>query len=159
MPSTNELAAFNRINPATALNTTTRLDGTPEYFAAKKDFRTIVGRSLGWNLIKSTAFLELKLVEQGPSTDKNALAPNGVVPPGMDLVEEKAQTGQRQPSWYLVKHVAVITGRDLKNARPSRGQYGSSSVTFFLTAAGAEKLKSEEAAKPAAKDAEKTPRR
>jgi preprotein translocase subunit SecD len=92
------------------------------------------------DLIKSTAFLELKLVEQGPSTDKNALAPNGVVPPQMELVEEKAQTGQRQPSWYLVKHVAVISGRDLKNARPSRGQYGSSSVTFFLTAAGAEKF-------------------
>ena len=92
------------------------------------------------DLIKSTAFLELKLVEQGPSTDKNALAPNGVVPPGTELVEEKAQTGQRQPSWYLVKHAAVITGRDLKNARPSRGQYGSSSVTFFLTAAGAEKF-------------------
>jgi preprotein translocase subunit SecD len=92
------------------------------------------------DLIKSTAFLELKLVEQGPSTDKNALAPNGVVPPQMELFEEKAQAGQRQPSWYLVKKAAVITGRDLKNARPSRGQFGSSSVTFFLTAAGAEKF-------------------
>src|SRR6266540_4427936 len=47
---------------------------------------------------------------------------------------------KRQPSWYLVKKTAVITGRDLKNARPSRGQFGSSSVTFFLTAAGAEKF-------------------
>ena len=92
------------------------------------------------DLIKSTAFLELKLVEQGPSTDKNALAPNGQVPPQMELVEEKAQPGQRQPSWYLVKKTAVITGRDLKNARPSRGQFGASSVTFFLTAAGAEKF-------------------
>jgi len=92
------------------------------------------------DLIKSTAFLELKLVEQGPSTDKNALAPNGAVPPQTELVEEKAQPGQRQPSWYLVKKTAVITGRDLKNARPSRGQFGSSSVTFFLTAAGAEKF-------------------
>jgi preprotein translocase subunit SecD len=92
------------------------------------------------DLIKSTAFLELKLVEQGPSTDKNALAPNGVVPPQTELVEEKAQAGQRQPNWYLVKKTAVITGRDLKNARPSRGQFGASSVTFFLTAAGAEKF-------------------
>jgi len=92
------------------------------------------------DLIKSTAFLELKLVEQGPSTDKNALAPSGQVPPQLELVEEKAQPGQRQPNWYLVKKAAVITGRDLKNARPSRGQFGSSSVTFFLTAAGAEKF-------------------
>jgi preprotein translocase subunit SecD len=94
------------------------------------------------DLIKSTAFLELKLVEQGPSTDKAALlAPsNGQVPPHLELVEEKAQSGQRQAGWYLVKKAAVITGRDLKNARPSRGQFGSSSVTFFLTAAGAEKF-------------------
>jgi len=51
------------------------------------------------DLIKSTAFLELKLVEQGPSTDKAALlAPsNGQVPPQLELVEEKAQSGQRQP--------------------------------------------------------------
>src|SRR6202008_4505645 len=35
---------------------------------------------------------------------------------------------------------AVITGRDLKNARPARGQLGANSVTFFLTAAGAEKF-------------------
>jgi preprotein translocase subunit SecD len=94
------------------------------------------------DLIKSTAFLELKLVEQGPSTDKPALlAPyQGQVPPQLELVEEKAQPGQRQPSWYLVKKAAVITGRDLKNARPSRGQFGASSVTFFLTAAGSEKF-------------------
>lgn len=92
------------------------------------------------DLIKSTAFLELKLVEQGPSTDKNALTPGGQVPPQLELVEEKAQPGQRLPSWYLVRKAAVITGRDLKNARPSRGQFGSSSVTFFLTAAGAEKF-------------------
>jgi preprotein translocase subunit SecD len=94
------------------------------------------------DLIKSTAFLELKLVEQGPSTDKAALlAPyGGGIPPHLELVEEKAQPGQRQPGWYLVKKAAVITGRDLKNARPSRGQFGSSSVTFFLTAAGAEKF-------------------
>jgi preprotein translocase subunit SecD len=94
------------------------------------------------DLIKSTAFLELKLVVQGPSTDKAALlAPtNGQMPPDQELVEEKAQPGQRQSSWYLVKKSAVITGRDLKNARPSRGQFGASSVTFFLTASGAEKF-------------------
>ena len=92
------------------------------------------------DLIKNTAFLELKLVEQGPSTDKNALAPGGVVPAQMELVEEKPQAGQRQSSWYLVRKAAVITGRDLKNARPARGQMGANAVTFFLTAGGAEKF-------------------
>jgi preprotein translocase subunit SecD len=95
------------------------------------------------DLIKNTAFLELKLVEAGPSTDKDALllGYSGPVPKSeLELVEEKAQPGQRQPSWYLVRKAAVITGRDLKNARPSRGQFGSSSVSFFLTASGAEKF-------------------
>src|SRR5207245_5096123 len=84
----------------------------------------------------------LKLVEQGPSTDKAQLLAShaGQVPPEMELVEEKPQSGQRQPNWYLVRKAAIITGRDLKNARPSRGQFGSSAVTFFLTAAGAEKF-------------------
>ena len=35
---------------------------------------------------------------------------------------------------------AAITGRDLKNARPSQGQLGSHSVSFFLTAGGSQKF-------------------
>jgi preprotein translocase subunit SecD len=93
------------------------------------------------DLIKSTAFLELKLVEAGPSDKATLLTKyNNQVPPELELVEGKAETGQRQSSWYVVKKTAAITGRDLKNARPTRGQLGSSSVTFFLTAAGAEKF-------------------
>ncbi len=94
-------------------------------------------------LIKNTAFLELKLVEAGSSTDKaQLLAPyRGQLPPHLEFVEEKAQPGQRQSNWYVVQKAAVITGRDLKNARPNRsGLSGQNVVTFFLTAAGAEKF-------------------
>ncbi len=35
---------------------------------------------------------------------------------------------------------AVITGRDLKNARPTQGQFGAHSITFFLTASGSQKF-------------------
>ena len=93
------------------------------------------------DLIKNTAFLELKLVEQGPSDKAQLLAANGgQVPATMELVESKPEAGQRQTSWYLVRKAAVITGRDLKNARPARGQYGSNEISFFLTAGGAEKF-------------------
>lgn len=94
------------------------------------------------DLIKNTAFLELKLVEKGPSTDKVALLADtgGQVPPQSELVEGKPESGQRQTQWYLVKKSAVITGRDLKNARPTHGQYGANAVSFFLTASGAEKF-------------------
>jgi len=99
------------------------------------------------DLIKSTAFLELKLVDRqgtldsGPADKATLLARyNNQIPPNLELLEGKAETGQRQSSWYVVNKAAVITGRDLKNARPTRGQLGASSVTFFLTAAGAEKF-------------------
>jgi len=94
------------------------------------------------DLIKNTAFLELKLVETGPS-DRAALlaAHGGQVPPELELVQSKAEPGQRQDLYYLVRKSAVITGRDLKNARPSRtGQFGQMGVTFFLTAGGAGKF-------------------
>jgi preprotein translocase subunit SecD len=96
------------------------------------------------DLIKNTAFLELKLVESGPSDRAALLAPHaGQVPPELDLVEAKAEAGQRQDLYYLVHKSAVITGRDLKNARPSRsGQFGQMGVTFFLTAGGAGKFAS-----------------
>jgi preprotein translocase subunit SecD len=93
------------------------------------------------DLIKSTAFLELKLVEAGPSEKSELLKRyNNQIPPELDLVEGKAETGQRQTTWYVLKKTAAITGRDLKNARPTRGQLGSNSITFFLTASGAEKF-------------------
>jgi len=93
------------------------------------------------DLIKNTAFLELKLVQAGPSTNRaELLGPGGQVPPNLELVEAKAEPGERETTWYLVQKAAVITGRDLKNARPSQGQFGSNHVSFFLNAAGAAKF-------------------
>jgi preprotein translocase subunit SecD len=95
------------------------------------------------DLIKNTAFLELKLVQAGPLTDRAELLkpfPGGQVPPTLELVEAKAVAGERESSWYLVQKAAVITGRDLKNARPMQGQFGSNHVSFFLNAGGASKF-------------------
>jgi preprotein translocase subunit SecD len=93
------------------------------------------------DLIKNTAFLELSLVEKGPSTREALLAeyPGGV-PDQFKLVEMKAEPGSRERSFYVVRRQAAITGRDLKNARPSQGQFGSHSVSFFLTASGSQKF-------------------
>ncbi len=93
------------------------------------------------DLIKNTAFLELSLVEKGPSTREALLAeyPSGL-PDTLKLVEMKAVPGTRERSFYVVRKQAVITGRDLKNARPSQGQFGAHSVSFFLTAGGSQKF-------------------
>jgi len=94
------------------------------------------------DLIKNTAFLELSLVEAGPSTREalEANFPGGKIPDEFKLVEGKAESGNRERSYYVVRRQAVITGRDLKNARPTQGQFGSHSVTFFLTASGSQKF-------------------
>jgi preprotein translocase subunit SecD len=94
------------------------------------------------DLIKNTAFLELSLVEAGPST-REALAgkyPGGKVPDELKIVEGKPLAGERERTYYLVHRQAVITGRDLKNARPTQSQMGAHSVSFFLTASGSQKF-------------------
>jgi preprotein translocase subunit SecD len=96
------------------------------------------------DIIKSTAFLELKLVEAGPSTDKTALlaATAGAVPPDAEVVE--GRSNEDDPSspkaYYLVSKAAVVTGRDIKNARPSQDQMNRPAVSFSLKAVGAEKF-------------------
>ena len=94
------------------------------------------------DLIKNTAFLELSLVEAGPSTEAALRAnyPGGKIPDQFKLVEAKPAPGERERTYYVVRKQAVITGRDLKNARPTQGQFGSHSVSFFLTAAGSQKF-------------------
>jgi preprotein translocase subunit SecD len=93
------------------------------------------------DLIKNTAFLELSLVENGPSTEAALLAATGgKVPDHLKLVESRAEAGGRERTFYLVRKQSVITGRDLKNARPAQGQFGASTISFFLTAAGSQKF-------------------
>jgi hypothetical protein len=61
---TNALNANNgdralRLNPATSTNTSTRLDGAPEYFSAKKDYNTIVepGYVVGGAILKNKLWI------------------------------------------------------------------------------------------------------
>jgi preprotein translocase subunit SecD len=96
------------------------------------------------DIIRSTAMLELKIVEPGygpfPSRSAALNQYNGVVPEGKELlpsVRKYNDPSQRDEEWYLVNKVAAITGRDLKTARPSTDEFGKAAVSFNLTADGA----------------------
>jgi preprotein translocase subunit SecD len=94
-------------------------------------------------VIKKTAQLALKLVED-TSTNKESLlqASGGKVPDDKELVEGQGdQPGQ--PVYYLVKKEAVITGRELKNARAGVDQNNAPDVQFTLNPQGADKFKRE----------------
>ncbi|MCA1649982.1 MAG: protein translocase subunit SecD, partial [Acidobacteria bacterium] len=94
-------------------------------------------------IIRSTALLELKIVESGPAPSREALlqAHNGQVPPDMDVVTGVSPAGaDAGTSYYLVRKVAAVTGRDLRNARPSLDENNRPAVQFSLTSEGASKF-------------------
>jgi len=89
-------------------------------------------------IMQSTAMLEIRQSLGGPySSEQQALQDHGgVLPPDAVLLPGKS-IGTRQsdegPVWYLVSRASAVTGRDLRNAEPSRDENGQPSVQFNLT--------------------------
>jgi preprotein translocase subunit SecD len=92
-------------------------------------------------IIKSTALLELKLVEKGPVSTKEELMTNGAVAPDTEILPGVSSgSGQAGVVYYLVRRVPVVTGRDLRNARPSLDENNRPAVSFSLKPDGATKF-------------------
>jgi preprotein translocase subunit SecD len=95
-------------------------------------------------ILQKTAQLHLKLVEDSAASEESLLqAHAGKVPDNMEVVQGPGdQPGQ--PVYYLVRHEAVITGRDLKHARAGVDpQTNAPDVQFTLNPTGADKFKRE----------------
>ncbi len=99
-------------------------------------------------LIKNTAFLEFRLTKASTGTYNAEQAAQDARRAGgeadkhevmqEDLKDEnKNIVGQRY--WILEKR-QVITGRDLKTARVSSGEFNEPTVSFFLTSEGGKKF-------------------
>ena len=97
-------------------------------------------------IIHSTALLELKLVQEGPSPSREGLLQtrNGVVPPDMEVLSGASDilnpAGAPETVYYLVRRVAAVTGRDLRNARSSLDEFNQPAVSFSLNREGARKF-------------------
>ncbi|HEY8551254.1 MAG TPA: protein translocase subunit SecD [Vicinamibacterales bacterium] len=93
-------------------------------------------------IIGSTALLELKIVEAGPASSQEALLQpyNGQVPPEMEVVTGADRTNPGATSYYLVRRVAPVTGRDLRTARPTIDENGLPAVGFSMNREGAIKF-------------------
>jgi preprotein translocase subunit SecD len=97
-------------------------------------------------IISSTALLELKLVEDGPASTKEQLlqSRNAVLPSNMEIVpgvSDSASGGSRADTvYYLVRKVAVVTGRDLRTAKPSLDELNRPAVSFELNPDGSRKF-------------------
>ncbi len=98
-------------------------------------------------LIKNTAFLEFRLVEFPPggggvgSREEILSNYGGAMPGNLELLggvtrDDLGEVVGRQ--FYAVQKRPVITGRDLKSARPGLGEFNEPVVNFFLTHEGGE---------------------
>lgn len=93
-------------------------------------------------IIKATAVLELKLVDKGPTEEKDALiqAYNGNIPQNLEILpgKERGEGGKRV--WWTVEKKSAISGRDLKSAKRGVDRYGKPNVQFSLNASGSKKF-------------------
>jgi preprotein translocase subunit SecD len=81
-------------------------------------------------VIYTTGRLDLKLVERTAST-KEELTPGGVVPSGMEVLSGAASGGGGQ-MFYLIRRAAIVSGTDLRGARPSVDENNQPAVGFTL---------------------------
>jgi len=96
-------------------------------------------------IMQTAAMLELSEVKDGPfSSPDQALAKHGgVLPLNTKLVKAPARAERGESggdSWYLLSRTAVVTGRDLRNARPGRDELGKWETDFVLTQDGAKRF-------------------
>jgi preprotein translocase subunit SecD len=93
-------------------------------------------------VLQKTAQLALKLVEdQAPTQEALLQAFQGKVPDNMEVAQGQGDT-PGQPVFYLLRKEALITGRDLKNARAGIDpQSNAPDVQFSLNPGGADKFK------------------
>ncbi len=98
-------------------------------------------------LIKNTAFLEWRLVDYPPggggvaSREEIEAHYSGRLPEGVEIMSGPLNNAAGEEvgrQYYAVGSRPVITGRDLKTARPGLGQFNQPVVNFFLTHEGGE---------------------
>ena len=93
-------------------------------------------------IIRSTAQLQLKIVEAGPMSSQEALLQQhgGKLPGDMEVVPGAAGGDEAGPVFYLVRKTAAVTGQDLRTAQPTLDDNGRPAVGFSLTREGSSKF-------------------
>lgn len=87
------------------------------------------------SILQAAAMLEIVEVKDGPFPSEEALRAKsgGILPLGTKPIQQASRPGDQGESWYLANRTAVVTGRDLRNARPSQDQFGKWETSFVLS--------------------------
>jgi preprotein translocase subunit SecD len=93
-------------------------------------------------IISTAAVLELVEVKDGPfpSLDAALQRFNGILPLNTRLVKSEGRAGESAESQYLLARAPVVTGRDLRNARASRDEFGRWETDFTLSQEAAKRF-------------------
>jgi preprotein translocase subunit SecD len=92
-------------------------------------------------IMQTAALLEISEVRDGPfASPEQAMAKHGGVLPLNTELMKGAPGRELQDSWYLLSRTPVITGRDLRNARPGRDEFQRWEADFTLTQDGARRF-------------------
>ena len=85
-------------------------------------------------ILSTAALLELYEVKGGPYRSQQELlaSNNGVLPLGTKPMPTMKKTSDQEAGWYLVSRVPVITGRDLRDARPQQDQFAKWETHFVI---------------------------
>ncbi len=98
------------------------------------------------DIMQSTAMLEIKQALGGPYPSEQAALQAqqtpGILPPDAMLLPGHSMPGAQMegPAWYVVSRVSAVSGKDLRDAQPSRDQNGQPSVSFTLTGEGGQRF-------------------
>ncbi len=85
-------------------------------------------------IMQTAALLEVSEVKDGPfSSPQEAMAKHGGVLPLNTKLVKMAPGKAEGEVWYLLNRIPVITGRDLRNARPGRDEFHKWETSFTLT--------------------------
>lgn len=95
-------------------------------------------------ILQTSALLELCEVKGGPFASREAAISQhgGVMPLNTKLVRGTGRAGGgNEPAWYLLSRSPVITGRDLRDAKPMPGENpGQWDTSFVLTQDAAQRF-------------------
>jgi preprotein translocase subunit SecD len=99
-------------------------------------------------IMQSTAMLEIKQSLGGPYPSEQAALqaqnPVGVLPPDAILLPGHSAPGAGADSegqaFYVVSRVSAVSGKDLRDAQPSRDQTNQPSVSFTLSSEGGQRF-------------------
>ncbi|HEV3334451.1 MAG TPA: protein translocase subunit SecD [Bryobacteraceae bacterium] len=93
-------------------------------------------------LIGTTAVLEIDEVKEGPFASREAAMSQhgGILPLNTKLAKMLPRGGSEGDQWYLLAKSPVITGRDMRNARPGQDEFRKWETNFTLSQDGGKRF-------------------